>query len=178
MVQINSKFGVGLMVASVLLSLLGTIGITIEDSVESIPTPNVPNSVFFADDPVQDNPLSLFVSANADITWDRSDVFLVVGDSDKKAQCDGLNFIERTNQNTELCTRSDNDFVAIGDDNSSGFSWSVESGEYYVGIGSLNEISGEFELNVDYEVELTLSAAGYFIMVLMLFSGFVLNRFQ
>ena len=72
------------MITSVLLSIVGTIGFTIEDSVDSIPTPNVPNSVFFADEPVQSNPLALLVSANADITWDRSDVFLVVADDEKK----------------------------------------------------------------------------------------------
>ncbi|MBU95042.1 MAG: hypothetical protein CL669_05560 [Balneola sp.] len=166
------------MITSVLLSIIGTIGFTIEDSVDSIPTPNVPNSVFFADEPVQSNPLALLISANADITWDRSDVFLVVADDDKKDQCDGLNFIERSNPNTELCTRNDNDFVAIGDDNVAGFTWSVESGEYYVGIGSLNEISGDFELNVDYQVKLTLSTVGYFVMLLVFFSGFVLNRYQ
>ena len=166
------------MITSVLLSIIGTIGFTIEDSVDSIPTPNVPNSVFFADEPVQSNPLALLVSANADITWDRSDVFLVVADDDKKDQCDGLNFIERLNPNTELCTRNDNDFVAIGDDNVAGFTWSVESSEYYVGIGSLNEISGDFELNVDYQVKLTLSTVGYFVMLLIFFSGFVLNRYQ
>ena len=166
------------MITSVLLSIIGTIGFTIEDSVDSIPTPNVPNSVFFADEPVQSNPLALLVSANADITWDRSDVFLVVADDDKKDQCDGLNFIERSNPNTELCTINDNDFVAIGGDNVAGLTWSVESGEYYVGIGSLNEISGDFELNVDYQVKLTLSTVGYFVMLLMFFSGFVLNRYQ
>tara|TARA_B100001079_G_scaffold212915_1_gene187253 strand:- start:580 stop:1080 length:501 start_codon:yes stop_codon:yes gene_type:complete len=166
------------MITSVLLSIIGTIGITIEDSVDSIPTPNVPNSVFFADEPVQSNPLALLVSANADITWDRSDVFLVAADEDKKDQCDGLNFIERSSPSNGLCTRNDNDFVAIGDDNVAGFTWSVESGEYYVGIGSLNEISGDFELNVEYQVKLTLSTAGYLVMLLMFFSGFVLNRYQ
>ena len=166
------------MITAVLLSIVGTIGFTLEDSVESIPTPNAPNSVFFADDPVPSNPLALLVSANAELTWDRSDVFLVIGDSEKKEQCNGLTFIERTNQNTEICTSRDNDFLAIGDDNLSGFTWSVKSGEYYVGIGSLNEVSGDFELNVDYEVKMTLSAPGYFAMVLMLFSGFVLNKYQ
>ena len=176
--QINSKWGVGLMITSVLMSIVGTIGFTVEDSVESIPTPNVPNSVFFADEPVQSNPLALLVSANAGITWDRSDVFLVVADEDKKEQCDGLNFIQRSNPNTESCTQNDYDFIAIGVDNVSGFSWPVESGEYYVGIGSLYEISEDFELNVDYEVKLTLSTTGYFVMLLMFFSGFVLNRYQ
>ena len=45
--------------------ILGTIGITIEDSVDSVPTPNVPNSGIFADEPVQSNPLATFISANA-----------------------------------------------------------------------------------------------------------------
>jgi len=160
------------------MSIVGTIGFTIDDSVESIPTPNVPNSVFFANEPVQSNPLALLVSANAGITWDRSDVFLVVADEDKKEQCNGLNFIQRSNQNTQSCTQNDYDFIAIGVDNLSGFSWPVESGEYYVGIGSLYEISEDFELNVDYEVKLTLSTTGYFVMLLMFFSGFVLNRYQ
>ena len=166
------------MIISVLMSIVGTIGFTIDDSVESIPTPNVPNSVFFADEPVQSNPLALLLSANAGITWDRSDVFLVVADEDKKEQCNGLNFIQRSNQNTQSCTQNDYDFIAIGVDNVSGFSWPVESGEYYVGIGSLYEISEDFELNVDYEVKLTLSTTGYFVMLLMFFSGFVLNRYQ
>ena len=166
------------MVAAVLLSILGTIGITIKDSVDSVPTPNVPNSVFFADEPVQSNPLATFISANADITWDRSDVFLVVGDADKKEQCDGLTFLEMMNQNSDVCTSRDNEFDAMGDDNSSGFSWSVKSGEYYVGIGTFSETPEDFELNVDYEVKMTLSAAGYFVMILMLVSGFVLNKYQ
>ena len=64
------------MVSALLLVILGTAGFTIDDSVDSIPTPNVPNSVFFADDPMQSNPLALLISANVDITWDRNDVFL------------------------------------------------------------------------------------------------------
>ena len=166
------------MVAAVLLSILGTIAITIKDSVDSVPTPNVPNSVFFADEPVQSNPLATFISANADITWDRSDVFLVVGDADKKEQCDGLTFLEMMNQNSDVCTSRDNDFDAMGDDNLSGFSWSVKSGEYYVGIGTFSETPEDFELKVDYEVKMTFSAAGYFVMILMLGSGFVLNKYQ
>ncbi len=60
------------MATAVLVMLLGTIGFTIEDSVDSVPTPNVPNSVFFADEPIQSNPLALIIAANAEITWDRN----------------------------------------------------------------------------------------------------------
>ena len=82
------------------------------------------------------------------------------------------------NQNSDVCTSRDNDFDAMGDDNLSGFSWSVKSGEYYVGIGTFSETPEDFELKVDYEVKMTFSAAGYFVMILMLGSGFVLNKYQ
>ena len=176
--EVNNKLGVGLMVSALLLVILGTAGFTIDDSVDSIPTPNVPNSVFFADEPMQSNPLALIVSANADITWDRNDVFLVIGDADKKSQCDGLTFIEMVNQNSEVCTSRDNEFAAIGDDNQSGLSWQAKSGEYYVGIGTFSEVVEDFELNVDYEIKMTLSPAGYFVMLLMFMSGFVLNKYK
>ena len=176
--EVNNKLGVGLMVSALLLVILGTFGFTIDDSVDSIPTPNVPNSVFFADEPMQSNPLALLVSANADITWDRNDVFLVIGDADKKSQCDGLTFIEMVNQNSEVCTSRDNEFAAIGDDNQSGLSWQAKSGEYYVGIGTFSEVVEDFELNVDYEIKMTLSSAGYFAMLLIFMSGFVLNKYK
>ena len=176
--QVNNKFGVGLMVAAVVLSILGTIGLTTEDSVDSIPTPNVPNSVFFADEPMQSNPLALLINANAQIDWDRNDVFVLIGDADKKAQCDGLTFIEMVNQNSEVCTSRDNEFAAIGDDNQSGLSWQAKSGEYFVGIGTFSEAPEDFELNIDYEVKMTFSAVGYFVMVILFASGFTLNKYQ
>lgn len=176
--QVNNKFGFGLMVAAVLFSILGTIGLTTKDSVDSIPTPNVPNSVFFADEPMQSNPLALLINANAQIDWDRNDVFLVIGDADKKTQCDELTFIERVNQNSEVCTSRDNEFAAIGDDNQSGLSWQAKSGEYFVGIGTFSEAPEDFELNIDYEVKMTFSAVGYFVMVILFASGFTLNKYQ
>lgn len=176
--EVNNKFGVGLMVLALLLSIFGSVGFTTNDSVDSIPTPNVPNSVFFADEPMQSNPFALVISANAQIKWDRNDVFLVIGDADKKSQCDGLTFIEMVNQNSEVCTSRDNEFAAIGDDNQSGLSWQAKSSEHYVGIGTFSEAPEDFELNVDYEVTMTFSAAGYFVMLLVFMSGFVLNRYR
>ena len=176
--EFNNKLGVGLMVSALLLVILGSVGFTIDESVDSIPTPNVPNSVFFADEPMQSNPLANFVSATAEITWDRNDVFLVIGDAEKKSQCDGLTFIEMVNQNSDVCTSRDNEFAAIGDDNQSGLSWQAKSGEYFVGIGTLSEAPEDFELNVDYTIKITLSAVGYFVMLLMFMSGFVLNKYK
>ena len=176
--QINNKFGVGLIATAVLVMLLGTIGFTIEDSVDSVPTPNVPNSVFFADEPIQSNPLALIIAANVEITWDRNDVFIVVADTEKKDQCEGLTYIETLNQNSELCTSRDNDYEAIGDDNQAGLDYEVKSGAFYIGVGTYTETPDDFALDIDYEVKLTLSPAGYFLMVLTFFVGFVLNKYQ
>lgn len=166
------------MATAVLVMLLGTIGFTIEDSVDSVPTPNVPNSVFFADEPIQSNPLALIIAANAEITWDRNDVFIVVADTEKKDQCEGLTYIETLNQNSELCTSRDNDYEAIGDDNQAGLDYEVKSGAFYIGVGTYTETPDDFALDIDYKVKLTLSPAGYFLMVLTFFVGFVLNKYQ
>ena len=173
----NAKIGTGLIALSVIVCLLGTIGFTTEESVEGVPTPNVPNSVFFADEPIQSNPLALFVTANAEVTWDRNDVFLVVADADKKAQCDGLTLIEQMGNN-ELCTSGDNEFEAVGDDNQAGVSWNVKSGEYFVGIGTMTEVPDDFELNIDYTVDISLSATGYFVGFIFIIIGYGLTRYE
>ena len=72
------------MITAVLLSIVGTIGFTVEDSVESIPTPNVPNSVFLLMTPYHQTLWHYLYRPMQSFTWDRSDVFLVVGDSEKK----------------------------------------------------------------------------------------------
>ncbi|GIR33996.1 MAG: hypothetical protein CM15mP47_2220 [Methanobacteriota archaeon] len=72
------------MITAVLLSIVGkplVLPLRIQSSLYQL---QMSQLVFFSDDPVQSNPLAFLVSANAEITWDRSDVFLVVGDSDKK----------------------------------------------------------------------------------------------
>ena len=173
----NAKIGIGLIALSVIVCLLGTIGFTTQESVEGVPTPNVPNSVFFADEPIQSNPLALFVTANAEVTWDRNDVFLVVADADKKAQCEGLTLIEQMGNN-ELCTSGDNEFEAVGDDNQAGVSWNVKSGEYFVGIGTMTETPEDFELNIDYTVDISLSATGYFVGFIFIVIGYSLTRYE
>ena len=45
-VQINSKFGIGLIITALLLSIVGTIGFTIEDSVESYQLQMCPTRYF------------------------------------------------------------------------------------------------------------------------------------
>jgi len=78
------KIGYGLITLSVILMIIGSIGYTVEGDVEQVPTPNVPDFVFFADDPLPSNPAGLFFSADAHVTWDREDVFLVISDEDTR----------------------------------------------------------------------------------------------
>ena len=162
---------------SMTLCILGTVGYTIEDRIDKAPTPNVPNKVFFADEAIPSNPLKLIITANAEVTWDRSDVFLVIADQGKKSQCDGLNHVELRNQNSQLCTKDDDGYIAIGSDNSSGISWDVRSEEDYVGIGTFTQLAEGFELSVEYSVEMSLSPVGYFVGLMTILAGYSLVRY-
>ena len=55
----------------------------------------------------------------------------------------------------------------------------VEYGDYYVGIGTLsNEIPEDLELNVEYDVRLTLSISGYFTFIIIAVCGYVLIKYD
>jgi hypothetical protein len=78
------KTGLALIVVSTLLLLGGTVGYTVEGTVDDVPTPNVQGLVFFSDDALPGNPASLVINADTNIKWDRDDVFLVIADGGKK----------------------------------------------------------------------------------------------
>ena len=59
----QEKIGYGLVGLAMLLVLLGSIGFTTTGQVGDIPTPNVPEQTFFADDPLPENGLTTFISA-------------------------------------------------------------------------------------------------------------------
>ncbi|MED5308667.1 MAG: hypothetical protein VYA95_04900, partial [Candidatus Thermoplasmatota archaeon] len=84
----NKKIGYGLCSIAVFLILIGTIGVSFQDEVNDIPTPNTPRVVYFSDEPMPDNPVSFLFTAKASISWDRSDIYLVIADGEKKEQCD------------------------------------------------------------------------------------------
>ena len=70
-----NKTGLALIVVSTLLLLGGTVGYTVEGTVDDVPTPNVQGLVFFSDDALPGNPASLVINADTNIKWDRDDVF-------------------------------------------------------------------------------------------------------
>ena len=58
------KTGFGLIIVSTLMMLGGTMGFTMEGSVDDVPTPNVQGLVFFADDPLAGNAAALVLNAD------------------------------------------------------------------------------------------------------------------
>ena len=175
----NAKIGYTLMTLAVIILLVGVIGISFDDEVNDIPTPNTPRAVYFADEPLQDNPVALLLSAKTTITWDRSDIYLVVADEDKKDQCDKIAPIELVSPDSTTCKAEDEGYEALGLDNKTGLEWDVENGDYYVGIGTLgNSVPEDLKLNVDYTVELNLSPVGYFLVLLLGGCGITLIKYD
>ena len=84
----QEKIGYGLVVVAVLLAIGGSVGFVLEGDVSDIPTPNVPERTFFADEPLPENGLSTFISASLTLTWDRDDIYVVIVDEDEKKTCE------------------------------------------------------------------------------------------
>ena len=179
MTSISKKIGYSLCSIAVIVLLIGTIGLSFQDEVNDIPTPNTPRVVYFADDPMPDNPVSFLFTAKTSINWDRSDIYLVIADEDKKEQCDKISPIELVSPSSVVCKVEDPDYEVVGIDNSTGMDWTVENGDYYVGIGTLgDEIPEDLELNVEYDVTLSLSIVGYFMFILMVVCGYILIKYD
>lgn len=179
MSSVNGKVGYTIIVLAAIFLIVGTIGVSFDDEVNDIPTPNTPRAVYFADEPLQDNPVSLLLAAKTTMTWDRSDIYLVIADEEKKEQCDNIAPIELISPGSTTCKAEDSGYEKVGLDNSTGLEWTVENGDYFVGIGTLGDsVPEDLELNVEYTVELNLSATGYFLSLLLGACGFILIKYD
>jgi len=177
--SVSKKTGYSLCIIAVIVMLIGTVGGSFQDEVNDIPTPNTPRVVYFSDEPMPNNPVSFLFTAKASINWDRSDIYLVIADSDKKEQCDKISPIELISPSSVECKVEDSEYEKVGIDNSTGIEWTVENGDYYVGIGTLSdEMPEDLELNVEYDVRLTLSITGYFLLILMAVCGYILIKYD
>jgi len=174
------KIGYGLITLSVILMIIGSVGYTVEGDVNDVPTPNVPDFVFFADDPLPSNPAGLFFNAEAHITWDRDDIFLVISDAATKKECDNTPAGLGGFGGGTSCNSANINSVAGGanDNNVDGVIWDVESGEYYVGIGSKDQVAQGVEINVHYKVEVQFSFVSYLVCILMAATGLAYARFS
>ena len=174
------KIGYGMVTISVILMIIGSVGYTVEGDVEEVPTPNVPDFVFFADDPLPSNPAGLFFNADAHITWDRDDIFLVISDAATKKECDNTPAGLGGFGGGTSCNSANIDSVAGGanDNNVDGVIWDVVSGEYYVGIGSKDNLPQGVEINVHYEVEVQFSFVSYLVCTLLAATGLAYAKFS
>jgi len=175
------KTGFVLIAISTLLLLGGTVGYTMEGAVDDVPTPNVQGMVFFSDDSLPGNPASLIINADTTITWDRDDIFLVIADGGKKKQCDDIakngGALGGFDTTSKTCTYGDEGYVAAGDRGDTGVEWRVESGDFYAGIGTKEGLLPEgTELNLNYSVDLKLSATGYMFLIIAEGAGVLLFR--
>ena len=100
-------------------------------------------------------------------------------DGEKKQQCDQITPVELISQSSVVCKAEDTGYEVLGLDNSTGIDWTVENDEYYVGIGTLsNTIPEDLQLNVDYTINLNLSATGYFLIFLIGICGFIFIKYD
>ena len=174
------KIGYGLITLSLILMIIGSVGYTVEGDVEEVPTPNVPDFVFFADDPLPSNPAGLFFNADAHITWDRDDIFLVISDAATKSECDNTPPGLGGFGGGTSCNSANINSVAGGanDNNVDGVIWDVESGKYYVGIGSKDQVAQGVEINVHYKVEVQFSFVSYLVCTLIAATGLAYAKFS
>lgn len=178
----SKTIGYGLTGFAVLIIVLGTVGYTIEGEVEDIPTLNIDGFVFFSDEVLPSNPAGLFISADASITWDRDDIFLVIADQAKKDQCDGIRanggaYLDSLS-GSQVCQYGDTGYETTSNDGSIGAQWRVTSGDHYAGIGAYQALPAGTELNVDYEVKLSASFPTYLFSFLIGIGGLALSRME
>jgi hypothetical protein len=175
----QEKIGYGLVVLAGLLMVAGSLGFVIEGEVNEVPTPNVPERTFFADEPLPENGLRTFISASLTLKWDRDDIYVVIVDEDKKNTCDATPPGLFNAGSPTACTAYDGDALAGGDDGSKGLSWDVQPGVHYVGLGTEGEaLPAGTEVNVFYEVQLQAGFVAYFLFALLGMAGFAYTRVE
>ena len=149
--------------------IAGSIGVSPDRpsrNVPQTPPPLTNGTVFFAPIAVPDAPLSPLFSTGMSLTWDRSDIFVVVADGDKKEECDSIPFLEKFQSTSEICKAGDEGYEVVGLDNSSGLEWEIGDGTYYFGIGTLGEeLENRSGLNMSISIEMRLSMAGYLFLL-------------
>lgn len=163
--------GYAITVFAALVLVAGTAGFSLEPASREAPAspPSfTQGTVFFGPEPLRGNPVPFLLSAQATVTWDRSDLFLVIADKDKKEECDSIPPIERMLSTSETCKAGDTEYEVVGENGTVGLSWTAERGEYYVGVGTVGESNpaGEgFQLTA--VIDLHLSAGGYVVFLLI-----------
>ena len=110
---------------------------------------------------------------------DRSDIFLVIADEEKKEQCNNLPLLEKISSTDITCKSEDFGYEAIAVNNSTGLEWTVDNGDYFFGIGTLGEsVSNQSGLSLAVSIELGLSFTGYLFFLPLGFFSYRLTRYE
>lgn len=174
----QETIGYGAIAVSILLVILGWNGITLEGEIEDIPTPNTPNRSYFADEPLPEKGFGPFLSVTLDLTWDRDDVYAVIVDQDEKNTCESTPPGLQDLGDPATCGPYDTDVITGSTDGATGLTWQVESGTYYVGIGTFEAIPNGVEVNMEYSVHLQAGFALYFVFTLIGIFGLAYSRVE
>jgi hypothetical protein len=176
----QQTIGYTTLLVAVLLGLLGTVGFSVEGELTGLQTPTVPERTFFADEPLPEHTLPLFVTATLNLNWDREDIYVVIVDEDEKKTCEsqppGI-FNEGT---TTACTPYDADVVAGATDGKKGLVWEVSEGIHFAGIGTFAEdgLPDGTALNLTYQVRFQAGFVTYFIIAIIGVAGFAYSRVE
>ena len=163
--------------AALLLALLGWMGWTVEGEVANVPTPNIPERTYFADDPLPEQRFSPFLNAALTLTWDRDDIYVVIVDEDEKNTCEANPPGLFNTGGGTACTPYDADVIAGSEDGEAGLQWDVAAGVYYAGLGTIeNELPEDTVITLSYAVHLQAGFAAYFVFVLVGAAGFAYTK--
>ena len=175
----QEKVGYGLVALSLVLVVLGSIGFTTTGEITDLPTPNVPEKTFFGDDPIPENGLSTFITAELTLTWDRNDIYVVIVDEDEKKSCESQPPGLFNEGSTTACTPYDADVLAAGNNGEEGLTWDVQPGVHYAGIGSVEgELPAGTQVNMFYDVHLQAGFVTYFLFALVGIGGLAYSRVE
>jgi hypothetical protein len=178
-VRKHEKLGYGLVALSLVLVGLGSIGFTMTGEINDLPTPNTPGKTFFGDDPIPDNGLSTFITAELTLTWDRDDIYVVIVDEDEKKSCESPPPGLFNEGSTTACTPYDADVLAAGNNGDEGLVWDVQPGVHYAGIGSVEDrLPAGTQVNMSYAVHLQAGFVSYFLFALVGVGGFAYTRVE
>ncbi len=175
----QEKLGYGLVALSLVLVVLGSIGFTTTGEINDLPTPNTPGKTFFGDDPIPENGLSTFITAELTLTWDRDDIYVVIVDEDEKKTCESQPPGLFNEGSTTACTPYDADVLAAGNNGDEGLVWDVQPGVHYAGIGSVEDrLPAGTQVNMSYAVHLQAGFVSYFLFALVGVGGFAYTRVE
>jgi hypothetical protein len=178
-VRKQEKLGYGLVALSLVLVVLGSIGFTMTGEINDLPTPNTPGKTFFGDDPIPENGLSTFITAELTLTWDRDDIYVVIVDEDEKKSCESPPPGLFNEGSTTACTPYDADVLAAGNNGDEGLVWDVQPGVHYAGIGSVEDrLPAGTQVNMSYAVHLQAGFVSYFLFALVGVGGFAYTRVE